>query len=265
MGFDCAGNRTGHKQMTTGVVFDIKEFAVHDGPGIRTTVFLKGCPLDCVWCHSPEGKDPAPQMLHTPIGDRVSGKAYTPQALAAYLNQQAAILTANEGGVTFSGGEPLMQAAFIHATLDLLDPVHRLLDTSGFAERAVFDDLVRRFDMVFFDLKLMDPEAHRTYAGVTNAPILANLQALSRSGVPYVIRVPLIPTLTDTDDNLAAIAAYVAGLPGLMRVDLLPYNPLAGAKYPMLGLEYPLRDLEQRAVNCRPDLFLSKGIQAICH
>ncbi|MBN1965055.1 MAG: radical SAM protein [Anaerolineae bacterium] len=251
--------------MITGLVFDIKEFAVHDGPGIRTTVFLKGCPLDCAWCHSPEGKDPAPQVMHTPRGDRISGKVYTPEALAAYLNSQAAILTANEGGVTFSGGEPLMQAAFIHATLDRLAPVHRLLDTSGFAERGVFADLVRRFDLVYYDLKLLDPQAHQRHTGVSNAPILANLQVLSDSGVPFVIRVPLIPTLTDTDENLRAIAEHVRGLPGLMRVDLLPYNQLAGAKYPMLGLAYPLQALEDRPVNRRPDLFTSRGIQVLCH
>ncbi|MBI5960313.1 MAG: radical SAM protein [Chloroflexi bacterium] len=251
--------------MTPGIVFDIKEFAVHDGPGIRTTVFLKGCPLSCVWCHSPEGKDPAPQMMHTPRGDRIAGKAYTPEALAVYLNNQVSILNANEGGVTFSGGEPLMQAAFIHSTLDLLEPVHRLLDTSGFAERHVFGDLVRRFDMVYFDLKLMDPQAHRTHTGVSNAPILNNLQILSQSGVPFVIRVPLIPTITDTDENQRAIADHVYSLPGLLRVDLLPYNQLAGAKYPMLGMVYALHDLEKHPVNLRPDLFLSKGIQVLCH
>ena len=251
--------------MTIGLVFDIKEFAVHDGPGIRTTVFLKGCPLNCVWCHSPEGKDPAPQVMHTPRGDRIAGKAYTPEALAAFLNNQVSILNANEGGVTFSGGEPMMQAAFIHATLDLLDPVHRLLDTSGFAERHVFENLVRRFDLVYYDLKLMDRQAHRLHTGVSNGPILDNLQSLSRSGVPFVIRVPLIPTITDTDENQHAIADHLHTLPGLVRVDLLPYNQLAGAKYSMLGTVYPLHDLEKRPVNLRPDLFLNKGISVQCH
>ena len=188
-----------------------------------------------------------------------------PGTLAAYLNDQAPILNANEGGVTFSGGEPLMQAAFIHATLDRLEPVHRLLDTSGFADPHVFADLVRRFDLVYFDLKLMDSEAHRTHTGVPNAPILHNLQVLSQSGVPFVVRVPLIPTLTDTDENLRAIAGHLQGLPGLVRVDLLSHNRLAGAKYPMLGLVYPLRDLEKHPVNLRPDLLSDKGIPVLCH
>ncbi|NDJ76965.1 MAG: radical SAM protein [Chloroflexi bacterium] len=251
--------------MTTGLVFDIKEFAVHDGPGIRTTVFLKGCPLNCAWCHSPEGKDRAPQIMHTLRGDRTVGKAYTPEALAAYLNSQIPILTANEGGVTFSGGEPLMQAAFIHATLDRLDPVHVLLDTSGFADGPVFAQLVRRFDLVYFDLKLMDPVTHLAHTGVSNAPILDNLRRLSASRVPFVIRVPLVPTITDTNENLSAIARYLHGLPGLVRVDLLPYNPLAGAKYPMLGMAYPLHELEHRSVTLQPEIFSDKGIQVQCH
>lgn len=249
----------------TGLVFDIKEFAVHDGPGIRTTVFLKGCPLSCVWCHSPEGQSPAPQIMHTARGERIAGKTYTAQALATYLNNQAAILTANEGGVTFSGGEPLMQAPFIHDTLDLLEPVHRLLDTSGFAASRVFEALVTRFDLVYFDLKVMDPAAHRKYAGISNELILNNLQVLSRSGIPFVIRVPLIPTITDTTENLRAMAEYLHPLDGLVRVDLLPYNQLAGAKYAMLGLTYGLHAQEKHPVNLQPELFTAKGINVLCH
>src|SRR5512137_2095104 len=98
--------------MTNGIVFDIREFAVHDGPGIRTTVFLKGCPLACQWCHNPEGQSRQPQAMLSPGGRRTTGKEYTAEELAAILNRQAAILRDNEGGVTFSGGEPLMQAAF---------------------------------------------------------------------------------------------------------------------------------------------------------
>lgn len=247
--------------MQTGQLFDIKEFTVHDGPGIRTTVFFKGCPLDCAWCHNPEGKHPAPQVMHTPRGDRVVGRSYTPDELATYLNGQAAVLRANEGGVTWSGGEPLAQASFIHATLDQLDELHSLLDTSGFAPPEVFTALVARCQLVYFDLKVMDNDIHRRVTGQLNTMILQNLRLLSQCGVPFVIRVPLIPTITDTDDNLTAIADFIQGLPGLLRVDLLPYNHLAGAKYPLLGMEYPLRALEQHAVNVRVDPFVERGIE----
>src|SRR5512135_981644 len=104
--------------MTSGIVFDIKEFAIHDGPGIRMTVFLKGCPLTCMWCHNPEGLSMQPQIIRSPAGERLAGKVYEPEQLAALLNGQADILKANEGGVTFSGGEPLFQAEFVAEVID---------------------------------------------------------------------------------------------------------------------------------------------------
>src|SRR5512147_2306707 len=106
--------------MTSGTVFDIKEFTVHDGPGLRTTVFMKGCPLACMWCHNPEGQSLKPQVMISPAGRRLAGAEYTPSELAALLNRQAPIFRANEGGVTFSGGEPLMQARFVADVIDLL-------------------------------------------------------------------------------------------------------------------------------------------------
>src|SRR5512135_1042485 len=117
--------------MTQGIVFDIREFAVHDGPGIRTTVFLKGCPLACQWCHNPEGQSRQPQEMLSSGGRRIAGKEYTPDELAAILNRQADILREAEGGVTFSGGEPLMQAAFVSEVIDRFRGIHVLLDTCG--------------------------------------------------------------------------------------------------------------------------------------
>lgn len=224
--------------MHTGIIFDIKEFAVHDGPGIRTTVFLKGCPLRCSWCHNPEGQAYPPQTMRSPAGTRVVGTVYTPDALARRLNRQAAILRANEGGVTFCGGEPLMQPSFLLDVIDRLDGLHLLLDTSGFASEPVFRRIARRCHLIHFDLKIMDAEQHRRFTGQDNAPILRNLRAMSELGIPYVIRVPLIPGVTDTDANLNAIAQAVAGLPGLERVDLLPYNRTAGGKYAACGMTF---------------------------
>src|SRR5512140_760389 len=118
--------------MTSGIVFDIREFTIHDGPGIRTTVFMKGCPLVCTWCHNPEGQSRQPQIIRSPAGERLAGREYTAEQLAGLLNQQAGILKANEGGVTFSGGEPLLQARFVAEVIDLLADTHILLDTSGY-------------------------------------------------------------------------------------------------------------------------------------
>jgi pyruvate formate lyase activating enzyme len=221
----------------TGTVFDIRELTVHDGPGIRTTVFLKGCPLRCAWCHNPEGLSPAPQILRPATGERRVGRSTTSVELAALLNRQAPLLRDN-GGVTFSGGEPLMQAAFVADTIDRLDHLHVTLGTSGYATEGDFLQVARRCDLVLFDLKLADPDAHRRWTGADNGPILRNLAVLAALGTPFVVRVPLVPGVTDTDENLGAIASRVSRLPGHPRVELLPYNRAAGGKYAACGLEW---------------------------
>jgi pyruvate formate lyase activating enzyme len=241
--------------MTTGTVFDIKEFAVHDGPGIRTTVFMKGCPLKCTWCHNPEGQSSQPQIIRSPAGERLAGVVWTPEDLASRLNQQADILKSNEGGVTFSGGEPLLQSEFVSETIDLLDHLHILLDTSGYGAPADFRRLLDRTDLVYFDLKLIDPAQHLHYTGCRNEPILANLQILGESGIPFVIRVPLVPGVTDTDANLEGIAKTIRVLPGLQRVDLLPYNRAAGAKYEYLGMQFLPDYNEEGPLNINTKIF----------
>ncbi len=246
--------------MVSGIVFDIREFAVHDGPGIRTTVFLKGCPLACSWCHNPEGRSRQPQVIRGPAGERVAGKEYSAEGLAALLRKQADILKANEGGITFSGGEPLLQSEFVAQVIARLDGIHVLLDTSGYASEADFRRVVERSNLVFFDLKVMDREGHLLHTGCDNDRILRNLQVMSEMGVPFVIRVPLVPGVTDTDDNLASIAEAVSGLPGLIRVDLLPYNKAAGAKYEYAGMHFKPQYDETRELNIHTALFERAGI-----
>jgi pyruvate formate lyase activating enzyme len=247
--------------MTDGIVFNIREFTIHDGPGIRTTVFLKGCPLACMWCHNPEGLSKNCQAMQSPAGTRLVGSTCSPQELAALLNRQSVILRANEGGVTFSGGEPLMQAPFVVEVIDLLDNLHVVLDTSGYGHEQDFRMLLGRVDLVYYDLKLIDPRAHEHYTRLPNHRILHNLQVLSASGVPFVIRVPLIPGVTDTRDNLAAIARTVQALPGLLHVNLLPYNRAAGAKYEPLGMEFHPDFDETSPVNIQTDCFDELGIK----
>jgi pyruvate formate lyase activating enzyme len=224
--------------MKKGLIFDIKEFAVHDGPGIRTTVFLKGCPLKCRWCHNPEGIDPQPQMIRTPTRERIAGEEYTPGELADLLNRQATLLTESEGGVTFSGGEPLLQADFVAETIDQLAGMHVLLDTSGYGSPKAFQQLVERADLLFFDIKSMAPVIFERYCGGDLDIVIKNLYLLDEMAVPFVIRVPLIPSVTDTLENMAAIAQRIGPMTGLQRVDLLPYHRLAGAKYAQTGQTY---------------------------
>jgi pyruvate formate lyase activating enzyme len=247
--------------MSSGIVFDIKEFAIHDGPGIRTTVFLKGCPLSCMWCHNPEGQSSEPQVIHSPAGERIAGKVYEAIELASLLNQQVELLRANDGGITFSGGEPLLQAAFVAEVIDLLNDVHVLLDTSGYGDEQDFRQLVARSSLVFFDLKLIDNAAHQHFTGCANDLILQNLHALSELGKPFVIRVPLVPGVTDTDLNLSAIVQTVRDLPGLLRVDVLPYNKAAGSKYQYAGMEFKPEYVETQVLNLHTALFAQAGIQ----
>jgi pyruvate formate lyase activating enzyme len=247
--------------MTTGMVFDIREFTLHDGPGIRTTVFLKGCPMSCMWCHNPEGQSPQPQLIRSPAGERIAGKVYTAAELAGLLNQQADILRNNEGGVTFSGGEPLMQAGFVAEVINLLDELHILLDTSGYGEEEDFKHLVNLSDLVYFDLKLIDHQAHRHYTGCDNDLILRNLSILKEMGKPFVARVPLIPGVTDSAQNLEAIAGVLQGFHGLLGVDLLPYNKTAGSKYRYAGMEFKPDYDESQALNLNPAPFKQANIE----
>ena len=136
--------------MTSGIVFDIKEFAVHDGPGVRTTVFLKGCPLACMWCHNPEGQSIQPQVIRSLSGERVAGREYSAKELASLLNEQATILRTNDGGITFSGGEPLFQAEFVAEVIDHLDDLHVLLDTCGYGLAAGFSPAPRSIESDLF-------------------------------------------------------------------------------------------------------------------
>ena len=202
-----------------------------------------------------------PQVIRSPSGERIAGREYTARELASILNQQASILKANEGGITFSGGEPLFQAGFVAEVIDALADLHVLLDTCGYGPQADFLMLLARSDLVYYDLKLIDREQHLRYTGYDNDLILHNLHLLSGSGKPFVIRVPLVPGVTDTDENLAAIAVTVGGLPGLVEVNLLPYNRAAGSKYQYAGMEFKPDYDEKFPVNINTSLFERAGIK----
>ena len=235
--------------MLAGIVFDIREFTVHDGPGLRTTVFMKGCPLRCAWCHNPEALSPCPETMRSANGDRLVGKTYTSESLAVILNRQSSILCRGGGGVTFSGGEPLLQSDFVSEVIDQLGEMHVTLDTSGQAPMRQFQLVGEKCDLVYFDLKLISPEMHLRFTGVDNSLIHKNLETLSEIGVPFVIRIPLIPGVTDSEENLQATADFVVGRKGLLRVDLLPYNRAAGGKYSLLGRNFSPPYDENRRLN----------------
>ncbi len=226
--------------MTAGRVFEIREFTLHDGPGVRTTVFLKGCPLRCAWCHNPEGQSRDKETMRRKDGSAtVCGEDWTDEALAAELLRNADIMRQSGGGVSFSGGEPLAQAEFVCAVADRLraEGIGCALETSGAAPESDYRAVVGRMDFVYQDLKHHDAAAFRRWCGGDLEAILRNYRWLRTSGVPHCVRVPCIPGVNDSPADRAALLA-LAG-PGA-TVEFLPYNPAAPAKYPMLGREFPL-------------------------
>ncbi len=230
--------------MLKGIIFDIKEFAINDGPGIRLTVFMKGCPLRCLWCHNPEGLSPKPQINKK--NNLIKGQEFSVDELVNHIKKFKDIFELSSGGVTFSGGEPTMQAEFIYETAARLSDIHKTLDTSGFCDNSTFKKLLSVFNLVYFDLKLIDDEEHKKYTGVSNKIILENLQILDESNVPYHIRIPLIPDITDTKKNLDEIKNVILNLKNKpLRIDPLPYNILAGGKYDAYDMKYGLEDLKK--------------------
>lgn len=226
----------------TGRVFEIREFTLQDGPGIRTTVFLKGCPLRCAWCHNPEGQsfDVEP-MRHADGTVSSCGVDWTAEALTDELMKNADIMAQSGGGVTFSGGEPLAQADFVLEVVRLIrerrpSGLTIALETSGFAEADTYRAVVSQMDFVYQDLKHWDADCFRRWCGGDLSVILRNVMWLKASGVRHVFRVPCIPGVNDSASDRAAFRK----LAGSSSVEFLPYNPAAGAKYPLLGRTYSL-------------------------
>ena len=248
--------------MSEGILFSIEEFAVNDGPGIRTTVFLKGCPLRCMWCHNPEGQNPHPQPLTKQGKTQVCGYSIDAEELARKLLRDEDLFRDSGGGVTFTGGEPLMQADFLCDVLDGIEGVHRAVETSGYASQETFARVLERTDMMLFDVKLADPLMHKRYTGADNKQILRNLDILKHSGKDFVVRVPLIPGVNDTLPNMEATSQLLAGSKGLKRVELLRYHKTAGAKYPMVGMEYS-PDFDEDAAPQIHDVFTERGIELL--
>lgn len=226
----------------TGRVFEIREFTLHDGPGIRTTVFLKGCPLRCAWCHNPEGQSFEKETLHRKNGESVPcGVDWTVEALAEELLRNADIMEQSGGGVTFSGGEPLAQAAFVAEVADRLKAagIPSALETSGHVPEADYRMAVSRMAFVYQDLKHHDAAAFRRWCGGDLALVLRNLAWLRDSGIPFAVRVPCIPGVNDTPADRATLLRLAGTAPSLRGVEFLPYNPAAPAKYAMLGRPFP--------------------------
>ena len=275
---DPAGQRT-------GLVFDIKRYAINDGPGIRVTIFLKGCPLSCRWCHNPESISPKVQKMYTaskcigcgecvkicpahaceltPEGvvtndelciscgqcaqacparaTEMSGRYESVDELLKVIESERPFFDQSGGGVTFSGGEPLLYPEFLTEILDACGRlnIHRTVDTSGLTSTRHILEVAKHTDLFLYDLKLMDSKKHKEWTGAGNKRILQNLAALAESGAAIQIRIPLIKGVNADDENIEATAAFVAALPGPgKKISLLPYHNVAAGKFAKLGQDY---------------------------
>ncbi len=268
-----------------GTIFAIKRYAIHDGPNIRTTVFLKGCPLSCIWCHNPEGLKPSIKVVTNndrcikcgacveacsaqalslssdgivrdqtrctlsmecvrvcpALAHEATGWETDVPALMAELIKDQPFYKQSGGGVTFSGGEPLQQPAFL---LELLkacgkENIHRVVDTCGHTSTDTLLEIAEHTDLFLFDLKQMDSDAHQRFTGVPNEQILKNITVLAKTGTPLRIRFPLIPGVNTDEANIHATGAFISTLPGVDEIDLLAYQGAAKSKYTRLGMENP--------------------------
>jgi pyruvate formate lyase activating enzyme len=271
-----------------GIVTDIQRFSVHDGPGIRTLVFLKGCPLSCPWCCNPETQREEPELLfyefkciscgkcvaicpESAIGrpgepriDRelctmcgacaqvcpsgalkISGDLMSVDEVYEVIAKDRIFYDKSGGGVTFSGGEPLVQHEFLLAMLEKLrgERIHTAVETTGYAGWDVLDGVREKVDLFLYDLKIMDAANHLGVVGVGNSPILDNLKRLVSSGSDVVVRVPVIPGYTHEHDNLPKIFAFAASLGGVKTINLLPYHGYGKSKYTSVGREYGLESV----------------------
>jgi pyruvate formate lyase activating enzyme len=257
------------------LVFDIRRYCIHDGPGIRTTVFLKGCPLRCRWCHNPESQEvETEQVTVKRILDQKTyetqmtvGQWMSAKEVMEEIEKDEIFYAESGGGITFSGGEPLLQAKALCEIMEHCSGkgYHTAIDTSGHAEPTALKMTMELADLWLFDLKLMDDQLHVEYTGVSNELALFNLELLAREGEEILIRFPLIPGITDDKKNLGAIVNKMDKL-GLQKIEVLPYHSIARDKYHRMDKHYLLGDLEdpeKETIKEIKEFFALKGLSVI--
>jgi len=275
----------------TGRVFDIKRYSIHDGPGIRTTVFLKGCALRCLWCHNPESVEAGPELMHWParcsrcyacikacpkaaiskdaagavVIDRrtcdlcgecaeaclydamqMVGRDMSVEDVLSEVEKDRVFYEQSGGGITLSGGDPFVQAAFAEALLDGCRErgMRTAVDTAGLSQNGVLDRLAAKADLILYDLKCMDDTRHREFTGVSNAPILDNLRRLAAGRTEIWARIPLVLGVNDDDDNIRRTIAFLSSLKTIRRVGILPYHSGGLEKARRIGRESHFRKFE---------------------
>lgn len=240
----------------SGIIFDIKHFAIHDGPGIRTTVFFKGCPLNCWWCHNPESHKILPEKYEdcsfrcninlslSSQNDEV-GRKVTISEVMREIEKDSVFYEESGGGVTFSGGEPTMQPDFLLSLLKECKGagLHTTVDTSGYVPTRILEKIIDYTDLFLYDLKLMNDELHQKYTGVSNKLIHTNLKWLDENDKNIYIRIPIVPGITDSQENITETINFLMKLGNISEINLLPYHKAGEGKYSRFNKENKLSKL----------------------
>ncbi len=295
------------------LIFDIKRYAINDGPGIRVTIFLKGCSLNCKWCHNPESIPVKQQKMYSSdkcIGSKecikhcpndaltltpqgivtdtdlcqlcgkcaevcptkaieMAGELMTVEQVMVEIKREVLLMDNSKGGVTFSGGEPLLHHKYLIQLLDACgeEGIHRCIDTSGFADKKVLLEVASKTEHFLYDLKMMDDKKHKKWTSVSNKKILENLTILAETGVGMNIRIPLIKGVNDDDENIHESAKFIAALKDNSPiVNILPFHNIAENKYKKLGLVYNKDKMDEPDIKRQNeilDIFKSYNLRAV--
>ena len=229
-----------------GRIFDIQRFSTHDGPGIRTIVFLKGCALRCQWCCNPESQSYEIETMMQNGKPKTMGRDVTVGEVLSEVLGDRPYYNRSGGGVTLSGGESLLQPDFAAALLQACkeNGINTAIETTGFASVDVIERILPYLDTVLMDIKHINSEKHKEFTTQSNERILENAKLIASKAKRLIIRVPVIPTFNDTVAEIAEIAAFAAQLPNVNEIHLLPYHSMGRDKYMGLGREYGMGDIK---------------------
>lgn len=259
-----------------GLIFSIKRYSIHDGPGIRVTVFMKGCPLRCIWCHNPEGISPDPSKVirKNRVGimefeqEEEVGKYYSVNDLLDIIGKERVFINESNGGVTFSGGEPMLQSEFLKEALIACKEqgYHTAVDTSGYSSSESFKSIIPFTDLFLFDLKHLNSSIHLQLTGVSNEKILENFKLLIECGKDIMVRIPVIPGENDDNNNFERLIHFLteSNTGSLKKINLLPYHKIGSSKYKRFNMPYTMKNTEKptsERMNQLKEMFSETGIK----